>query len=140
MGNSIPKATHEGSIDVGFGPTACANLDDGVRIIAQSDLLQVFGRDAKPPTRRNQEFDKLPPFWAAKNLQPFIGEDLRNSTNPIIYKPLSGGRAGKGVGYRAEVLPAVCMVYYRAKQAGALRDNQKHIAERCEKILFALVN
>lgn len=58
-------------------------------------------------------FDKLPSFLGAKNLQPFIGKDLRCSTNSIEYKPLKGGGLkGNALGYIADLLPGVCKVYW----------------------------
>lgn len=138
--SNVPKATHEGEIDLGFGPIACANLDNGLRIVSQSCFLQLLGRDSRASGKQQKEFDKQPPFLTAKNLQAFIDEDLRNSTNPVLYKPLSGGRGGQASGYPAELLPAVCKVYWRAKRADVLRKNQMHVAIRCEDILVALAS
>lgn len=141
MPESIPKATHEGSIDFGFGSAPCAVLDNGLRILSQAAFLELIGRNLRPPKRGREVFDKLPSFLGAKNLQPFIGKDLRCSTNSIEYKPLKGGGLkGNALGYIADLLPGVCKVYWDAKRAGVLRENQKHIAERCEEILVALIN
>ncbi len=155
-GSSRPKATHEGSIkfpvifqkDGQVGEekvdilVTCANLDNGMRVLSESGFLEVMGRSPTAPgsvpgSVRENGFDKLPPFLAAKNLQPFISKCLTVSTNSIWYTPIGGGRAK---GYVAELLPQVCKVYWEAHRAGALRENQLHIAERCEDILSALIN
>lgn len=141
MTESIPKATHEGSISFGAESAPCAVLDSGLRIISQPAFLEIIGRDTNVPKRKKGVDDKLPPFLAAKNLQPFISKHLRCTTNPVAYKSLKGGGVGGiSTGYAAELLPSVCKVYWDAKRSGVLRENQMHVAERCEEILTALIN
>ncbi len=57
--------------------------------------------------------DGLPPFLAADNLNPFITNELRGATNPIIFRSLTGQRA---FGYKAMLLPMVCEVYLQARR------------------------
>jgi len=74
--------------------------------------------DSMQDLRENGVNDKLPPFLAAKNLQPFISKPLRCTTNPVVYKSLKGGGVGgNALGYVAELLPGVCKVYWDAKRA-----------------------
>ena len=51
--------------------------------------------------------DDIPPFLAAQNLKRFISDDLLQSTTPILFRTLHGGKA---FGYDAEMLPKVCEV------------------------------
>lgn len=144
---SRPKATHEGTIKfpVAFQKdgqvrdilVTCANLDNGMRVLSESGFLEVMGRSKAPGGAGENGSDKLPVFLVADNLKPFICRYLTAPTNPIWYTPLHGGKAK---GYLAELLPQVCQVYWEANRAGVLRENQLHIAERCETIISALIN
>jgi hypothetical protein len=150
-GSPRPKATHEGKLN--FPVTLqngesrefsvlnisvdCANLDNDVRVLSESGFLQVIGRSKAPGGTSGDGSDKLPVFLSADNLKPFIDRHLTAPTNPVWYTPLHGGKAK---GYLAELLPQVCQIYWEANRAGVLRDNQIHIAERCEAIVSALIN
>lgn len=46
----------------------------------------------------------LPAFLTAKNLKPFIDNELYVTSSQIVFRPLRGGRA---YGYPAELLPRV---------------------------------
>ena len=81
--------------------------------------------------------DGIPPFLAAENLRPFITDDLLESTTPIVYRSLSGGRA---YGYDAVLLPKVCEVYLKARDRGALLPSQQHIAEACDLLMRGLAH
>jgi hypothetical protein len=79
----------------------------------------------------------LPAFLTAKNLKPFIPNDLYVTSSQIEFRRVSGGKA---FGYPAELLPLVCAVFDDADRAGKLSANQKHIAEKCRTLLRALLN
>lgn len=128
----LPKATHDGILKIADQSIVCAVLEDGRRVINQETFLTAIGRAGKAKagtgSKGIDEVDKLPPFLNAKNLKPFIDEELSKSTKPIVYRTLSGGRA---YGYLATLLPAVCRVYIATENAGALSQKQGHIAVAC---------
>jgi hypothetical protein len=81
----------------------------------------------------------------AKNLKPFITNELIESSRPILFRTLptdatrGDPATSRGViayGYRVELLPEVCRVYLDARDAGVLmpgeQHGQKRIAARCE--------
>ena len=78
-----------------------------------------MARQGKP---QEEGVAKLPTFLAAKNLKPFISEELAASLcNPIEFIP----KQGRSVhGFRAELVPSVCDVWSRAKDAGVLQKKQ----------------
>lgn len=82
---------------------------------------------------------KTPVFLAAANLKPFIREDLTANLKPILFRPIGSGNIA--LGYRAELLPQVCNVFFEAMDAGVLRRGQFHIAQQCKVLLrgFAVV-
>lgn len=74
----------------------------------------------------------MPPFLVAENLKPFISDELKESTTPIVYRTTKGGRA---FGYDAMLLPMVCEVYLNAREEGRLLKGQEHIGQACYVLL-----
>jgi hypothetical protein len=92
--------------------------------------MRALGRARQAKGREYYDGDvNLPAFLTAKNLKPFIDSDLYVTSSQIIFRRLNGGRA---FGYPAEMLPKVCEVFLKARDANALTKGQEHIA-----ILFA---
>jgi hypothetical protein len=128
----IPKATHEGILTIGDIEIPCAVLEDGRRVLTQSGVMVALGRARQAKGRHYYDADvNLPAFLTAKNLKPFIPEDLSVTSSQVEFKTLSGTRA---FGYSADLLPRVCGVFLDAQAAGALVEREKggqlHIAER----------
>lgn len=73
--------------------------------------------------------DGMPPFLSASNLIPFISDELRQATAPILFRTPDGLRA---YGYKAELLPMVCEVYLSARDAKAATKQQEHIVKACD--------
>jgi hypothetical protein len=59
----------------------------------------------------------LPAFLNAKNLKPFISNELLVTSSQIEFRRL---RAGKAFGYSADLLPKVCEVFIDAERKQAL--------------------
>jgi hypothetical protein len=100
--------------------------------------MKAIGRAAKAKAGTGSTtmlVDGMPPFLAAENLKDFISEELRQSTTPLVYRTLKGGRA---FGYSAMLLPMVCEVYLAARDADKLLKGQEHIAKACELLLRGL--
>ena len=145
----VPQAIREGELRIGDVVISCAVLDDAqdcksnTRVLTQRGVYVALGRH-KNPTKGQSTIDDRPAFVAAKNLEPFINEELRRSWTPIKFrlKGRSGGYGGNvAFGYPAEILPAVCRVFMDADAEGELLASQKHIAARCRMLLtgFATV-
>lgn len=126
----IPKASHEGKLVIGDITIPCAVLEDGTRVLTQSGMMRALGRARQAKGRSHYDADvNLPAFLTAKNLTPFISSDLEVTSSQLEFRLPSGTKA---FGYRAELLPKVCDVYVKARNAGALAANQIHIADQCE--------
>jgi hypothetical protein len=128
---SVPKATHPGGLKIGDRTIPVAVLEDGTRVVTQRGVFVGLGRH-RNPTLGQSTIDQKPAFLAARNLEPFISNDLRRSWDPIKFRlPKGSGGFGGNVafGYRAEILPMICHVYEDAERAGKLRENQKHVAK-----------
>jgi hypothetical protein len=106
-GVALPQATHSGELVIGGRRIACAVLQNSKRVLTQETFLTAIGRAAKAKagTGSLKLVDGLPPFLVAENLNPFITDELRQSTTPIVFRTVKGGRA---FGYDAMLLPMVC--------------------------------
>jgi hypothetical protein len=132
----LPKATHEGTLVIGSVELSCAVLENRQRVLTQSDFMRALGRARQAKGREYYKGDvNLPAFLTANNLKPFIDNDLYVTSSQIVFQPLKGGRA---FGYPAELLPRVCEVFLKARDANALAHNQEHIAKQAEILIRGL--
>jgi len=134
-----PRAVAEGTLDIHGTKIPCAVLEDGTRVLSRTEFIRAIGRKGKAKGGRRYDLGfQLPVFLTAENLKPFITSELIQNSKAIPYRRVQGGGA---IGYRAELLSHVCNLFLDAREKGALRSNQHHIADRC-RILnrgFAIV-
>jgi hypothetical protein len=109
-------------------------LDDGTRVLTQASFLQALGRHRRANVRRERNAE-LPSILQGKAINPFISDAIREKGKPITFNPPGGGRAS---GYNAELLPEVCEVYLKAREAKKLPYQQQHIAKQAEIIMRGL--
>lgn len=129
---ALPKARHEGLLLMGDTELDVAVLDNGKRIITQSAIFRALDR----PARGNARVIGTPVFIDAKNLQAFIGADLRAVINKVQYVNKSGRVQD---GYDAIILPLVCDLYLKAREAGAItKPNQLATAQKAEILVRSL--
>jgi hypothetical protein len=145
-GAELPQATHDGPLPIVDAVLAAAVLQSGKRLLSQGTFLQALGRSRTPKagTGGLSTVDGLPPFLQAEVLKPFITDELRLSTTPILFRFKAGRRA---VGYDALLLPMVCGVYQKlhasltarligddeadAARAKRIYEQYRHIIEAC---------
>jgi len=143
-GKPLPKAVAEGYLQVGDLVLPCAVLAEQtrhVRVLTQEGFLTAIGRAGKAKGGEGASVDGKPAFLRAKNLEPFITNDLLASTTPIEFIPYKGpGYQGRAFGYPAKLLPQVCWVFQDALLAGKLLPNQRHIGEAARNMLKALTD
>jgi hypothetical protein len=135
---NLPRATHEGDLQLGDYVIHCAVLDTGQRVLTQSDFMKALGRARQAKGREHYDGDvNLPAFLTAKNLKPFIDKDLHVTSSQIEFKPLKGSKA---FGYPADLLPKVCEVFLRARDEGVLAHTQMHVAKQADVLMRALAH
>jgi hypothetical protein len=136
-GVALPQATHAGELVINGRRIACAVLQNGKRVLTQETFLTAIGRAAKAKagTGSLKLVEGLPPFLVAENLKPFISDELKQSTTPIVFRTVKGGRA---FGYDAMLLPMVCEVYVNARDDAKLLKGQEHIAAACYVLMKGL--
>lgn len=121
-------------IQIGDSRIECYVLADGTRVLTQSSVLLAMGR-SRTPRRIGTKEDDLPPILQGKAIRPFVSDEVYEKAKPITFRLPTGGRAS---GYNAELLPAICDVFLRARAEGKLPPNQKHIAAQAEILVRGL--
>ena len=106
-------------------------LEDGIRVLSQSGFLKALGRH-KRATHQNTE---VPPMLRGSGLEPFLTPELIRRSQPISFSTPYGLRAN---GFRAELLPEVCEIYLKARDAGTLSHNQIKVAKKADILMRGL--
>jgi P63C domain len=137
----LPKATHRGVLEIGEARIPCAVLDDGRRVITEHGITQALGSRSGASKRIKKASSEggapLPIFLAPSNLKSFVASDLIDGPlQPVQY------RDGRRViaAFDASALPAVCDVWLRARDAGALQSQQLDRAYRAEVLMRGLAH
>lgn len=136
--SGVPRATHMGTLSIGGSFISCAVLETRRRVLTQETFLKSIGRAGKAKGGKGSTLamvDGLPPFLAAKNLEPYINDELMAAATPILFRAEKGQRA---FGYDANLLPRVCNVYLQARDDRKLLENQEHIAKACDLLMRGL--
>ena len=132
---NLPFAKYSGSLPIAGVELDCAVLDNGTRILTAKSIFDAFGRVRKGMNSRLEiDGTKIPPFLAAKNLEPYITQSVIERTRLIYYRDGKGKKAG----YAANILPAMCDVYLAARREDALVESQEKLANQAEILLSAL--
>ena len=116
MSKEILKSEFEKHpLKLGDMEVRCAVLENGVRVLSRGSMEDALTIKQKGKINNTV---KMPSFLGAKCLQPFIDESLRNTAlNPIRYKPKRGKTA---LGIEATMLPKICEVWLKARDANVL--------------------
>lgn len=138
---AMPKAEYRGELQIGDIAIPCAVLNNGNRIISEHGVNSTLGTAGGKNYRLRQaqasDDGPLPLFIASKALKPFIGETFsEEDLAPIEY--LDGGKINRG--YSAAILPKVCEVWLKAKDAGALQGSQLPKAKKAEILMRGLAH
>ena len=136
----LPKAEYRGEVVIGDIKIPCAVLDNGKRVISETGITKAIlgtrsGASRKLKSEANKDGALLPVFWAPQRLKPIVSSELGGKPlEQIIYK--DGNR--KVVGYGAEILPTVCDIWLKAREAGVLQKQQLPKAMKAEVLMRGL--
>jgi len=129
MEAKILKSTHHGTLKIGDTELKCAVLNNGSRIISKSAIFRAFKKTKRGRAKNERREPNMPAFLDAKNLQPFVSEDLKKLLSPVKYitwnKKITEG-------FRAEILPLLCDVYLQARDMRALFPQQIQLSKVAE--------
>ncbi len=137
----IPKATHKGELRIGDIVIPCAVLDNGTRVITENGINTALGSRSGASKRIKKASDTdgapLPIFLAPSRLSSFIKRELVDGPlKPIKYK---SGRLTV-TGYAAEILPTICDIWLKAREAGMLQQQQLNRAQNAEILMRGLAH
>ncbi len=130
-----PRAIRDGILSIGGAEIACyvVQTDEQIeRVLSTRGIMRSLNRAWRG---RKYTGTELPVFLEASNLKPFISADLGPVLSPVFFLTDKGAKAE---GFRAQILPAVCEVYLRARDADVLTEPQKIIARQCEILVRGL--
>ncbi len=127
---NAPTLLNDGDLPLLGNKIGVAVLDNNKRIITQTALFDAFDR----PRKGEKRLEGLPSIIGAKNLLPFISDELRDAAKPVHY--ISDGKLK--IGYDATLIPEVCEVYIKAQESGVLGEKQEAIATRSKLLVRAL--
>jgi P63C domain len=129
------SATHSGTIIIGDLEIPCGVLEDGTRVLSERGVMKALGvgRSGYAHNRAKEDGEEdgaaLPLFVAPINLKPFVDLELASVLKkPIWYRPTTGRNAGhmhKGV--RADMMPRICNVWLKARDAGVIRGKRQAV-------------
>jgi hypothetical protein len=122
---------------IGESVLQCYVLEDGTRVLSQAEFLEALGRHRKANVRREGGEEQLPAILQGKAINPFITKEIVEKSRPIKFRTLSNALAS---GYRADLLPVVCEVYLKARDAGVLPSNQQHVARQADILMRGLAH
>lgn len=125
------ECTHRGELVIGDKTISCAVLSNGMRIITQTALFDAFDR----PRKGEKRIDGLPSVIGAKNLLPFISDELKEKSAVVHYYSPTGKVAS---GHNAELIPLICELYLTANDVNALLESQEKIALQAHILIRAL--
>lgn len=131
------KATHYGELTLGSAQIPCAVLEDKTRILRERSIARAFkirGGGAHWKRKKSPESGALlPEYVSAKNLTPFIDDDIKEKLlNPITYFDKKGNQ---WQGTPAILLPEICDIWLKARENGALSLTQLKTAREAEIVL-----
>lgn len=144
-GKDVALATHNGTIRIGELEIPCSVLEDGTRVLSERGVLKALGvgRSGYAHNRAKEDADSggagLPLFVAPINLKPFIDLELASVLQrPIWYRPITedGGVGSLRKGVRADLLPKICNVWLKARDADVIRGARQTIAVANADILL----
>jgi hypothetical protein len=142
---AVPKATHSGALKIGDMSFPCSVLEDGTRIITQTDFMSQMGMyysgwvaKNKPDKTDNQSVAGLPHFLEFKTLQPFIAKHLGELQSIVVKYRTEGGTLAHGI--KAEIIPKICEIWLDAEEVGGLGKRQKEIAKKAKILIRALAH
>lgn len=127
----VYECTHKGDLEIGEKRISCAVLSNDKRIITQTALFDAFDR----PRKGEKRIEGLPSIVGAKNLIPFITDELRLKSEPVHYY-LQNGKVTAG--YDAEFIPLICELYLVANENGALLESQEKMVIQAGILIRAL--
>jgi hypothetical protein len=137
---AIHPATQLSVLKIGDIELPCAVLSDRTRVITHTSVIKTLGRGYGGKSIRlarssEQGGPPLPGFLSGRTIEPFVTDSLRVAlNNPILFRTRGGVRRA----VNASLVPEICEVWLKARDAGALQKSQEPIAHRADVLIRGL--
>lgn len=143
---SAPSVVLKGSdLDLSGIKIPCAivespNGGEPIRVLTENGITNALlgsrsGASKRLKKAAEEQGAQLPLFVAPSMLKPFIDKDLLDGPLKAV-EYVDGDRIVRG--FNAEILPAVCEIWLKARDAGALQDQQLAKAKQAEILMRGL--
>lgn len=128
LGDSLPKATHQGKMTVGDLELDCYVLEDGRRLFHKRGMARALGMKSGGGNVFMRAVQR-------RGLGSEVNSELlAKIEDPIVFKPLTQDLAH---GYDADVLVDVCKAVVRAEEARKLTKSQEGLVAQARILLQA---
>ncbi len=142
--HGLPKAEYNGILRFKTANVEipCAVLEGGTRVLSENGITNALLGSRSGASKRLKRVSQeqgapVPLFLAPGNLNPFITQDLIDGP----FKPIKYQVGNKAVvGFDASILPAACDVWLKARDAGALQEQQLGKARKAEILMRGLAH
>lgn len=136
---TLPKATHVGELVINNVSLSVSVLENGARVISDGSVFKALDRPRRG-YKRDDLFEgtdiPVPAFMDAKNLRPFVTQELIEFAKKIEFVDKSGKIA---LGYNANILPSLCDLYLSARANGVVTtEAQSEVAKKAEILVRGL--
>lgn len=142
MSDKIESAKWVGTLAIGDMELPCSVLEDGTRLLTESDFMEGMGmyRSGALSTRRekNEAGAQTPLYLAFKNLKPYINKHLGDVHQLVLKYKTTNGFIAHGI--RADLIPKICDVWLDAQEDGVLGSRQELIANKAKLLMRALAH
>ena len=134
----VPRAICDGVLKLGDVEIPCAVLPDGTRLLSERGVTKALGGKRGGAHWRRKKAGEdgadLPVYLSARNIIPFISDDIAVAlTNPKPYKTVKGGAVSHGL--EATLLPQVCDVWLKARDARKILPSQFKMATAADMLM-----
>ena len=138
---TIHPATKVSVLHIGNISLPCAVLSDRTRVITYTSVTKTLGRvmgvKQRKLARSPKQGARLPDFLYGTALEPFLSSSLRIAlNNPILFSAKGGIRRAVD----AKLIPEICEVWLKARDAKALQPSQEHIARNADILMRGLAH
>lgn len=131
MVENVEEITHYGEIEIANTTLKTMVTKTGKRLITATSAFKAIGKQR----RGNQRVEGYPKFVDARNIIPFIDDELKSKLVPIKYRAKNGSISEA---YNANIIPEVADLYIAAHDMGVLTSNQESVYERSLIIIRSL--
>ncbi|MFD1431242.1 P63C domain-containing protein [Lacticaseibacillus yichunensis] len=129
--SNIEEIANSGYVEIGDTKLYSFVTKTGKRLITATDVFNALKRSRRGETRVNG----YPTFIGARNIVPFITDDLAAKVQPVKYRAKNGKIADA---YDATIIPSVADLYIEAHDKGVLSLAQEEVYQRSLLIIRSL--